>query len=83
MGDCDLPKPGDVVWVGAEASVQFAGDRGITLRVIRVHDWPTYHGWRWLDGYVLNRAGDAVERRTVYVQPAGLRPVVSLRTGRT
>jgi hypothetical protein len=45
------------------------------FRVIRVHDWPTYEGWIWLDGYELNAAGDAVERRSIFVQINGLRSV--------
>jgi hypothetical protein len=45
------------------------------FRVIRVHDWPTYDGWVWLDGYELNSAGDAVERRSIFVQVSGLRQV--------
>jgi hypothetical protein len=45
------------------------------FRVIRVHDWPTYEGWIWLDGYELNSAGDAVERRSIFVQVNGLRAV--------
>jgi hypothetical protein len=45
------------------------------FRVIRVHDWPTYEGWIWLDGYELNTAGDAVERRSIFVQVGGLRAV--------
>jgi hypothetical protein len=44
------------------------------FRVIRVHDWPTYDGWAWLDGYQLNGAGDAVERRSIFVQLKGLQP---------
>jgi hypothetical protein len=44
------------------------------FRVIRVHDWPTYDGWAWLDGYQLNAAGDAVERRSIFVQLPGLQP---------
>jgi hypothetical protein len=44
------------------------------FRVIRVHDWPTYAGWAWLDGYQLNAAGDAVERRSIFVQLKGLQP---------
>ncbi|GAA2702414.1 hypothetical protein GCM10010429_07370 [Micromonospora olivasterospora] len=43
------------------------------FRVIRVHDWPTYDGWMWLDGYELNATGDAVSRRSIFVQAAGLR----------
>jgi len=45
------------------------------FRVIRVHDWPTYEGWVWLDGYELNTSGDAVERRSIFVQVGGLRQV--------
>ncbi|MEV4758596.1 hypothetical protein AB0J86_26315 [Micromonospora sp. NPDC049559] len=66
-------QPGDVVVVDGRASVQFADDRAIVLRIVRVPDWETYHGWCWLTGYVLDRRGDAVERRDVFVQPAGLR----------
>jgi hypothetical protein len=66
---------GDVLHVTREASVQFT--RPMMFRVIRVHDWPTYDGWIWLDGYQLNAAGDAVERRSIFVQRAGLRTVSS------
>lgn len=66
---------GDVLHVTREASVQFT--RPMMFRVIRVHDWPTYDGWIWLDGYQLNAAGDAVERRSIFVQTAGLRTVSS------
>lgn len=60
--------------LGTAASVQFA--RPILFRVIRIHDdWSTYVGWIWLDGYELNNAGDAVERRSVFVQISGIRPV--------
>jgi hypothetical protein len=58
----------------ATASVQFAGDRAIALRVTRVQPWPTYHGWVWLSGYQLDRTGRAVAQRTVFVQVDGLRP---------
>lgn len=68
-----LPRSGDVVYLGPAANVQFAGDRGFFLRVIRVHDWQTYDGWIWLDGYQLDQRGEAVERRSVFVQIAGLR----------
>jgi len=53
--------------------VQFTSP--VLFRVIRVHDWPTYDGWVWLDGYELNSTGDAVERRSIFVQLSGLRPV--------
>jgi hypothetical protein len=67
------PQAGDILHVTREASVQFL--RPMMFRVIRVHDWPTYEGWVWLDGYQLNAAGDAVERRSIFVQRAGLRVV--------
>lgn len=67
-------QPGDVVSVGRAASVQFAGDRGFNFRVIHVDDRQTYTGWAWLEGYQLNSTGDAVERRSIFVQRAGLRP---------
>jgi hypothetical protein len=68
------PRSGDVVYLDKAASVQFAL-RPRLLRIIRVHDWPTATGWIWLDGYELNTAGDAVERRSVYVQTAGLKQI--------
>ncbi|BCJ43664.1 hypothetical protein GCM10010168_40270 [Actinoplanes ianthinogenes] len=68
-----LPRSGDVIHVTKAASVQFVSP--MLFRVIRVHDWPTYEGWVWLDGYELNAAGDAVERRSIFVQVNGLRPV--------
>lgn len=67
------PRAGDILHVTRDASVQFATP--IFFRVIRVHDWPTYDGWLWLDGYQLNAAGDAVERRSIFVQGNGLRAV--------
>jgi hypothetical protein len=67
------PRAGDILHVTRDASVQFS--RPIFFRVIRVHDWPTYDGWLWLDGYQLNAAGDAVERRSIFVQNSGLRAV--------
>nr|WP_244872029.1 hypothetical protein [Catellatospora sp. TT07R-123] len=67
------PQAGDILHVTREASVQFL--RPMMFRVIRVHDWPTYDGWVWLDGYQLNAAGDAVERRSIFVQRSGLRVV--------
>ncbi|WP_406039371.1 hypothetical protein OG799_28400 [Micromonospora sp. NBC_00898] len=65
-----LPRSGDVLHVTRAASVQFL--RPIMFRVIRVLDWPTYDGWLWLDGYELNAAGDAVNRRSIFVQSSGL-----------
>jgi hypothetical protein len=65
------------------ASVQFVTP--ILFRVIRVHDWPTYNGWVWLDGYELNSAGDATSRRSIFVQISGLqhlRPIPARRNHR-
>jgi hypothetical protein len=72
-GTLSLPRSGDVLQVTQAASVQFGAP--IHFRVIRVHDWPTYSGWVWLDGYQLNDAGEAVKRRSIYVQATGLRQV--------
>ncbi|WP_320065288.1 hypothetical protein [Micromonospora sp. RTGN7] len=70
------PQSGDLLHVTRAASVQFI--RPIVFRVIRVHDdWHTYHGWLWLDGYEIDAKGDAVARRSIYVQPAGLRWLTS------
>ena len=69
------PVPGDVLAIGAAASVQFAGDRALVFRVTKVHDWVTYDGWVWLGGYVLDRRGRAVERRDIFVRTAGLRRI--------
>jgi hypothetical protein len=59
--------------VNRTASVQF--NVPLLFRVIRVHDWSTYEGWLWLDGYELSASGDAVERRSIFVQINGLRQV--------
>lgn len=67
------PRPGDVFFVGRAASVQFAGDRAITVRVIRVDQRITYVGYVWIYVYVLDPDYCAVERRSIFVQVAGLR----------
>ncbi|MEU8419899.1 hypothetical protein AB0C15_03370 [Micromonospora sp. NPDC048835] len=69
-GAARKPQTGDVLYLTRAASVQFL--RPITVRVIRVLDWPTYDGWLWLDGYELAASGDAVARRSLFVMPAGL-----------
>ncbi|MDG4768562.1 hypothetical protein O7632_31385 [Solwaraspora sp. WMMD406] len=66
------PKPGDVLVVGRAASVQFAGERRLTFRVISVDPKPTYEGWVWLTGYVIDSSGDAAERREIFVRRRGL-----------
>ena len=68
-----LPRSGDVLRVTKAASVQFT--EPMLFRVIRVHDWPTYDGWAWLDGYQLDGSGDAIERRSIFVLIAGLQRV--------
>jgi hypothetical protein len=65
-----VPRSGDVLRVTRAASVQFSAP--MLFRVIRVHDWSTYNGWAWLDGYELNNLGEAVERRSIFVQLEGL-----------
>jgi hypothetical protein len=65
-----VPRSGEVIRVTRAASVQFASP--MLFRVIRVHDWSTYDGWAWLDGYELNTSGDAVDRRSIFVQVSGL-----------
>lgn len=80
---CDVhPHPGDVIEVTRQASVQFTTP--IRFRVIRARDWPTYSGWVWLDGYQLNSAGEAIERRSIFVRAGGLRPAspTGRRSGR-
>ncbi|MFV2021585.1 hypothetical protein [Micromonospora sp. LOL_023] len=66
------PNPGDVLVVGGEASVQFAGERRLRFRVISVDQKPTYEGWVWVTGYVIDKLGDAAERREIFVQRRGL-----------
>ncbi|WP_250000426.1 hypothetical protein [Actinoplanes sp. M2I2] len=66
--------PGEVLHIGGEASVQFAGARALIFRLIRVDPRSTYDGWLWLDGYVLSATGAAVQRRRVFVRQEGLRP---------
>lgn len=66
-----MPRSGDVLCITRTASVQFT--EPIMFRVIRVHEWQTYDGWAWLDGYQLDSVGDAVERRSVFVLLDGLR----------
>ncbi|MEU7865607.1 hypothetical protein [Dactylosporangium sp. NPDC049140] len=76
-----LPRTGDVLRVTKTASVQFT--QPMLFRVIRVHDWQTYDGWAWLDGYQLNASGDAVERRSIFVLLQGLQPGFVARNQRS
>lgn len=74
--------PGELYDVTSAASVQFAGNRGLRFRVIRV--WvlgSTPTGWVWLDGYVVDDiTGLATERREIFVQVDGLIPVETRST---
>ncbi|MFI6784256.1 hypothetical protein [Micromonospora sp. NPDC050276] len=63
-------KPGDVLHLTRAASVQFL--RPIFVRVIGLPDWVTYDGWLWIEGYELGPKGEAVVRRSLFVQKAGL-----------
>ncbi|MFI6240842.1 hypothetical protein ACIBEF_13285 [Micromonospora sp. NPDC050795] len=67
------PKPGDELWIDREASVQFRRQR-FRFRVISVCPKPTYRGWAWLTGYQLDARGNAVDKREIFVQLAGLHP---------
>ena len=67
------PKAGDVVLVGPRASVQFARGRGFAFRITTVPPYAAARGWIWLRGYVLDRYGNAVQQREIYVCLAGLR----------
>ncbi|MDG4804789.1 hypothetical protein [Micromonospora sp. WMMD980] len=67
-----LIKGGDVLHLARSASVQFV--RPIIVRVIReITDRHCYDGWTWIEAYALNVAGEAVAKRELFVQPAGLR----------
>ena len=68
--DPRLPRSGDVVIISRHASVQFTSM--FNFWVIRVLPWATYDGWCWLEGYVLDPAGNAVQRRRLFVQTTGL-----------
>ncbi|MGV9764874.1 hypothetical protein [Micromonospora tulbaghiae] len=64
-------KAGDLLRLNRTASVQFC--RPVTVRVIReIEDRHTYDGWTWIEAYELNAKGDAVAKRELFVQPAGL-----------
>ena len=69
-----LLQPGDILHVDGDASVQFQGDRSLRFRVIRIEQRSTYDGWLWLEGYVLGPAGNAMQRRRIFVRRDGLHP---------
>ncbi|GAA2216776.1 hypothetical protein ACFY2R_10500 [Micromonospora olivasterospora] len=73
MTELRPPAPGQELWITREASVQFVSQRFL-FRVISVCPKPTYQGWAWLTGYVLDSRGTAVDKREIFVRLAGLRP---------
>jgi hypothetical protein len=46
--------------------------------VIQALGIETYTAWCWVDGYQLNTQGEAIERRSLFVQIAGLRGMVDI-----
>jgi hypothetical protein len=40
--------------------------------VIRVLDWQAPDGWAWLEGYEFDAAGNAREKRSIFVLLSGL-----------
>lgn len=65
---------GSVVRVTRAASPQFVNP--FLFRVIKPPAVSIYYdGWVWLDGYELDMAGDAIERRHIFVQADGLEDV--------
>ncbi|MEV6693184.1 hypothetical protein AB0M35_17105 [Micromonospora sp. NPDC051196] len=65
--------PGHEFVVTRAASPQFA--QPIRVRMIRERtDRHTYHGWAWIEVYEIDGYGKAVDRRELYVMPAGLIP---------
>lgn len=75
-----LPAAGTLLYLDQAASPQFKA-RPIMFRVIRPQDWgPTAcDGWVWVEGYELDDAGAAVERRSVYIELAAVNPYVGAR----
>ncbi len=75
------PRPGDVVLLGAAASVQFAGGRAVHLAVIRLGRYAsTPAGWVWLTGYQLDPlTGQALAVRNLFVRAAGMQLVPRAR----
>jgi hypothetical protein len=69
---------GELLWVDRTASVQFV--EPILIRLIRVLDQPTYDGWAWIEVYQMDRSGDAIARREIFVQPRKLRRVPNAAT---
>jgi hypothetical protein len=56
---------------------KFEGDRGAAGPSGTGGPKPTYDGWAWLSVYVLGPNSEAIERRNIFVQVAGLLPLVA------
>ncbi|MFI2407472.1 hypothetical protein ACH47V_23760 [Micromonospora chersina] len=69
-------KAGDLLHITRAASVQFVNPMWFRLVKVLAERHP-YDGWIWLDGYQLNDRGDAVARREIFVQTAGLRKLTT------
>jgi hypothetical protein len=68
---------GQLLQIGRAASPQFV--RPILFRLTGPAKPSIYYdGWVWLDGYQLDEAGDAFERRSLFVIAAGVK-VLDLR----
>ncbi|MEU1809449.1 hypothetical protein O7622_02045 [Micromonospora sp. WMMD1076] len=63
---------GEVLRLTRAASPQFVVP--VVVRVIRLCDFrsPPPYGWEWIDAYQLNRSGDAVARRELFVLLEGV-----------
>jgi hypothetical protein len=72
-------RAGDLILLSRAASPQFV--KPIGFRVIREEPATTAEGdgWVWLDGYEVDDQGEAVERRLVFVQRTGVRPLPPAR----
>ncbi|WP_405430472.1 hypothetical protein [Micromonospora sp. NBC_00617] len=64
--------PGDLLVIGPACSVQFTGDRILRVRLVSIGVVDPYHDWLWLTGYVLDVKGNAIAKRELYVQRAGI-----------
>jgi hypothetical protein len=68
-----LPKANQLLRITRAASEQFVAVEPFNFRVIATHIYgSTPHGCAWIDGYQLDHHGDALERRSLFVQLAGL-----------
>jgi hypothetical protein len=68
-GPSDL-QPGDVLLIGPAASPKFT--EPFRLRLHAVVERLAPPGWCFVDGDVLDERGNAIQRRTIFVQVRGL-----------